>query len=507
MPETAALDPRTAEHPAVRDIAVIDVGSNSVRLVHFRLEGRALWPIFNEKVMAGLGRGVRETHRLNPEGVEIALRALKRFQRLLDAKGVAERHVVATAAVRNAEDGPDFVARVAELTGFEIRTLSGEDEAELSAAGVIAGIPDADGVMGDLGGSSLELTPVHGGSPGPGTTLALGPQEVFDGDTWDRDAVSATIDERLVGGGVLDGQGGTFYAVGGAWRTLAQLAFARFDHPLNVVHQFELDTAETEELVRLAIRLSPASLRGTPGISSRRVTTLPYAAQLLRRIMKLGAFSSLVFSAYGLREGVLAAGLPDAVLALDPLIAGTDAMARPGAPTPGFGQALAAWIDPALQQVENAFSAERDRVLHEAAARLTDLGARLHPDHRADLARDSVLYSPLAGITHPERAFLAAAIHFRYAGKRAELDLHPEFKLLDHAQLDIAQMLGQTLRLGAKLSGRSPRLLGRFTLRVTQHEVRLDVAESVRDLYVERSVALLGDLAGAIGREGVVRYV
>ena len=506
--DPVSIEPLIAETAIHRDIAVIDVGSNSVRLVHFRVEGRALWPIFNEKVMAGLGRGVHDTGNLHPEGREIALRALKRFQRLLDAKGVGNRHVVATAAVRNARDGQDFVAEVAETTGLTVQVLSGADEARLSALGLIAGIPDADGMMGDLGGSSLELTLIDKGMPREGRTFALGPQEVLDGDRFDSAAAEAVIDAQLAGDSdLVSGRGGTFYAIGGAWRSLAQLAFVRFDYPLHVVHQFALDASEARELARLATRLSAASLLGTPGLSSRRVATLPYAALLLRRVIHHGGFSRVVFSAYGVREGVLASGLPAGLLATDPLIAGAEAMARPSSPAPDFGRALAAWIAPAMREVETAFDPARDRVLQEAGARLTDLGARFHPDHRAELARDTVLYAPFAGATHAERAFLAAAIHYRYAGKRGELEAHAEFALLDETQHNVAQMMGCALRLGAKLSGRATRLLDRFTLSVSADAVLLQVDESVRDLYVERSLSLLDNLAGAIGRRSDVAYV
>jgi exopolyphosphatase/guanosine-5'-triphosphate,3'-diphosphate pyrophosphatase len=507
LDDPASIEPLIAETAIHRDIAVIDVGSNSVRLVHFRVEGRALWPIFNEKVMAGLGRGVRVTGKLHPEGRDIALRALKRFQRLLDAKGVRERYAVATAAVRNATDGPAFVEEVAELTGLKVRVLQGEEEAYHAALGLVAGVPTAHGVMGDLGGSSLELTPILNGVPQPGRTYALGPQEVIDGPDFDPDATLATIDERLAEGGMLSGQGGAFYAIGGAWRALAHLAFARFDYPLHVVHEFALSAEEVRELARLVTRLSPASLQGTPGLSSRRIETLPYAALLLRRIMRHGKFDSIVFSAYGVREGVLAAGLPPELLATDPLIAGAETMARPSSPSPDFGRALAAWIAPAMREVETAFDPARDRVLQEAGARLTDLGARFHPDHRAELSRDTILYAPFAGVTHAERAFLAAALHYRYAGKRAELDNHGEFHLLDETQHNVAQMMGCALRLGAKLSGRATRLLDQFTLTVTPEEVRLTVDESVRDLYVERSLSLLDNLAGAINRRAQVDYV
>lgn len=499
--------PEFAENAVERDIAVIDVGSNTVRLVHFRLEGRAVWPVFNEKVMAGLGRGLRQRGTLHPENTDIALRALKRFERLLDAKGVSERYAVATAAVRNAADGPEFVARVAAETRFKLRVLSGAEEGSLSALGLVTGIPGAHGMMGDLGGSSLELTPIDDGVPGDGQTFALGPQEAIPPGKWDADAVGAIIDERLREDGVLRGQGGAFYAIGGAWRSVAQLAFARSDYPLRVAHQFRIDAKGVRELTRLASRLSTASLAGIPGISNRRAPTIPYAALLLSRIVEMGKFSHVVFSAYGLREGVLMQGLPAAVQAIDPLIAGAEALARPVAPTPDFGRSLAGWIAPAMAEVATVFTPRRDRVLQEAAARLADLGARRHPDHRLELTRDSVLYAPFAGIDHAERAFLAAVMHHRYGGKRGALGDLPVFHLIDEAQHDVAQMLGCTLRLGAKLSGRSASLLDRFTLRVEPGLVCLDIDESVHDLYIERAVSLLGTLAAAIGRKSEVRYL
>lgn len=495
-----------AENAIERDVAVIDVGSNSVRLVHFRLEGRALWPIYNEKVMAGLGEGVRETGRLNPKGVDIALRALKRFQRLLDAKAVSDLHIVATAAVRNAEDGPDFVQQVAEQTGLEVRVLTGAQEGEMSALGLVAGIPDAHGMTGDLGGSSLEITPLVNGRPQAGKTFPLGPQEVLGAKGWEYSRAKRKIEKRLDGIDFTGTEGTTFYAVGGAWRALAQLAFARSGYPLRVVHQFGLDEKQARQLTRLAARLSPASLEGIPGIGRRRAATLPYAALLLRRLIKRGGFGRIVFSAYGLREGVIMAGQPESLRDQDPLVAGAEALARPAAPAPAFGRALAAWLRPVMEPLEPVFSPRRDWLLLEAASRLADMGARMHPDHRTDLARETVLYAPFAGIEHAERAFLAAVTHYRHGGSVHAMEVMDAPHLMSEAQHERAQFLGLALRLAAKLSGRSEALLGRFTLSTEADRLLLQVDESVRDLYVERSISQLGGLAGIIGRDAVVEY-
>ena len=504
IPDPSAISQELAVE---RDIAVIDIGSNTVRLVHFRLQGRAICPVYNEKVMAGLGQGVRTTGKLNQEGREIALRALKRFQRILEAKGVSDIHTVATAAVRNADDGPEFVQEIANRSGFDVRILSGREEGEISALGLLAGIPDAHGMTGDLGGSSLELTPINNGVAGQGRTLALGPQEVLGTEEWDYDDARHKIDRRLDKYG-LDGRPGqTFYAVGGAWRTLAHLAFAHENHPLKVVHQFEMTASEVDTITNLAIQASPASLEGTPGISRRRAVTLPYAALLLRRIVHRGNFARVSFSAYGLREGVLLENMPEGIRDQDPLIAGAEALARPIAPAPGFGIALANWLRPMLGELEPVFSPRRDQILRESACRLADFGARMHPDHRAELARDTVLYAPVAGLSHPERAFLGAALHFRHGGTARTLDSHAIARLMDANQRRMAECLGLCLRLGSKLSGRSVSLLERFCIGFESGKLCVTVQESVHDLYVERSVTQLKTIGGLIGVETEVRYV
>ena len=490
-----------AENAVTRDAAVIDVGSNSVRMVHFRLEGRALWPVFNEKVMAGLGEGVRKTGRLNPDGVEIALAALKRFSILLDAKGVHDRRAVATAAVRDAEDGPAFAERVLMETDFELKTLSGAEEGRLSCVGLAAGIPGAHGVVGDLGGSSLELAPVIHGAPRPALSVGLGPQAAWRGES-DRKTIKKRIENRLDEVDWLRGHGGDFYAIGGAWRALAYLSMAERGDPLHVVHQYTLQRPEADRILRLAERLSPASLTGVAGISSRRAPVMPYAAYLMRRVLKRGRFDRLVFSAYGLREGVLMDGAPDAIMEADPLIAGAEALARPGASSPSFGRALADWIEPALAQIEPVFPARRHRILQAAASRLADLGARLHPDHRADLVRDLLLYAPFAGINHRERVFLAAALHYRYGGKRSVLDGLAAMGLLGEDGHAAAEALGLALRLGATLSGRSENLLAHFRLEADAATIRLTPDETGRELVFYKAENLLGALASATGRKG-----
>lgn len=495
-----SVDP-TSNESERRDAAVIDVGSNSVRLVLFRVEGRALWPVFNEKTMAGLGRGARETGRLNPEGVEAALRTLKRFAALLDAKGVEARQAVATAAVRDCEDGPDFVARVREETGLEIQVLSGEEEGRLSALGVLAGIGQADGLAGDLGGSSLEFARLSGRKAGEAITLPLGPLAVLS-DAGDIKAFRPVVDEALERAApLLESSGPTFYAVGGAWRSFASLAMALNDYPLHLLHQYTLSAAQIAKTADFAVSQSDTSLASIPGVSSKRAGMLGYAALLLKRIVRRGEFKEVVFSANGLREGVVCARDMRLVSDGDPLVSGAEALARNAAPEPAFGRVLGDWIQPVFDGEADGFGPGRDAVLRQSAARLADMGARMHPDHRADLSATQTLYAPFGGVTHRERAFLALSVHHRYAGKKQRDESCPSRRLLNDDEEMAALKLGLALRLGAAISGRSARVLQSFALESTKTELVLKVNPGAEALVVERARQRFDQLAGALGLE------
>ncbi len=496
--------PSTALPTGQRDVAVIDIGSNSVRLVQFRVQGRALWPVFNEKASAGLGRGASETGKLNPEGVETAMRALKRFAVLLDAKGVTDRRAVATAAVRDCSDGPDFVARANAETGFEIEVLTGEEEGRRSAIGVLNGVGEAHGLTGDLGGSSLELTRLEGREVGAAQTLPLGPLAV---GTEDLKAAKKVIKAQLkTATDALKTSGSTFYAVGGAWRAFAQLAMAiDEDYPLRMLHQYRLTRREAEQVADFALTQSEASLAMVPGVSERRAAVLPYAALLLKRILKAGDFETVVISANGLREGVVCHGDPGLYQLDDPLISGAEALAAQSGPEAGLGQALHQWVDPVFSQQDRLFEEGRDSTLRAAACRLADIGARLHPDHRADLATTQILYAPFGGVTHTERAFLALTIYHRYAGRRQRPPECAARRLLDDEREAAALALGLALRLGAALSGRSARVLRAFDLSRDGDTLVLGFDPDAEALIVERALGRFEQLANALGLAWEVR--
>jgi exopolyphosphatase/guanosine-5'-triphosphate,3'-diphosphate pyrophosphatase len=483
---------------APRDAAVIDIGSNSVRLVVYRLEGRAIWTVFNEKVLAGLGRDLGDGGKLNPEGVAQTLAALKRFRAVLEAVKPAETFIAATAAVREAKDGAAFVEKIKAETGFTTRVLSGEEEARYAAVGVLAGTPDATGVVGDLGGASLELIRLENTGAGLGVTLPLGPFSLGLSDGFDLERVRRLCAQRLAPVAQAF-KTDVFHAVGGAWRNLALLHMRLSDYPLHVVHQYSISRGEALDAARLVAHQSRNSLDRIEGMSKKRSETLPYAAVVLEQLIEALDLKRIEISAYGVREGLLFEAMPPGVRRLDPLIEGCASLGARQGVADELGAALDVWLAPALGALPPCFG-ERDAVLASAACRLADLGARLHPDHRADLVFEQVLRAPIAGQTHAERAFLAAATFARHATAFTPPDLAVLERLLSPARLKRARAVGAAIRLGCDLSGRSAPLLARSRLIIDKGDLLLTAEPGYADLLLgEQTAKRAGNLANLLG--------
>jgi exopolyphosphatase/guanosine-5'-triphosphate,3'-diphosphate pyrophosphatase len=480
------------------DAAVIDVGSNSVRLVIYRIDGRAMTPILNEKVMAGLGRDLPRTGALAPAGIEAALRALKRFATLIEAQGVARVFPVATAAVRDASDGRAFAERVQAEVGIPLRILTGHEEAHLSALGVRAGVAEANGIVGDLGGASLELIKIEPNAADQGETFSLGPFTLASEDGFDYARVQERVAAALSRSSVLTDGGGDFYAVGGAWRALGRIDIALTQHPLGVLHFHEMTRAQVLKVAELVRKQSKRSLEKLEEAAAKRADTLPYAAVVLEQVMIKGGFERVILSAFGLREGVLLERMSAEALRIDPLVAAAEALAGRAPKTRAFGRALEQWIAPMFAERALVFPERRERTLRGAAARLADVGGPLHPDQRIEIMYDLILRAPLAAISHVERAFLAAAIHHRYTKSQPR---HAEayLRLLSEEQQSAALALGAALRLGAELSGRSESLLAAFEISAEKGRLRLRAARKVAHLFTETGQRRLDAAAAALG--------
>jgi exopolyphosphatase/guanosine-5'-triphosphate,3'-diphosphate pyrophosphatase len=446
-----------------RPVAVIDVGSNSVRLVVYSGMTRTPIPLHNEKVICALGRGLEKTGQLNSEGVGMAFDTVARFVSIARALDVERIDTLATAAVRDAEDGTAFAKALEKRCGIKVQILTGKQEARRSALGVLCGTPDADGVVADLGGGSLELVRIGGGDMSEHTTMPLGLLRLSEASEGNRGKALSIINKALdKHKWVSKSKDKTLFAVGGAWRTLARVCIAQMDYPLHVLDNFTLDRPEAIALFDVISRLSPKSLEQIKGISRSRVTTLPLAAAVLERLLEINKPRVLCFSIYGMREGQFFKSLPEAVRHQDPLISLAAEIARGAGRSPEAGHETFAWMAPLFKD-----EAPRQKKLRLAACLLRDVWWTEHPDYRAEQAFLRVLRLPFLGLDHEDRAGLALALYYRYASTPSEPIIKQAHTLLDDSRIHRIQTIGLALRLAYSLSAGAPGEVQKTALRIS----------------------------------------
>lgn len=436
-------------------IGIVDIGSNSIRLCVYDIAHRVPVPLFNEKAICSLGQGLGGSGRLNPEGVESALAAVGRFVALCRAMEVSRLDILATAAVRDASDGDEFVREVERRYKVEIKVLSGAQEAKMAAMGVLCGTPDADGIVADLGGGSLELVTVQDQDFGRWDTMPLGLLRLAESSGEDRVKAGAIVDGHLKALPWLnEGKGRNLYAVGGAWRAIARICIAQTQHPLTVLDNFSLDAREALRILDLVSSQSRKSLEKVPGVSRKRVSGLPLAALVLEKVVRAIQPSRLVFSIYGMREGQFFKRLPDKMKSENPLLAVCRQMATLNSRFPEHGEELRTWMAPLFPN-----ETPRETQLRHATCLLSDIFWNEHPDYRAEQAFLRILRLPFMGVGHRHRAAIAFAIYCRYQGNEDSPVIERAIGLVEEAWLRRARIIGMALRLAHTLSGGAPNLL------------------------------------------------
>lgn len=473
-------------------IGVVDVGSNSVRMVIFEGGRRCPAMVFNEKVLCGLGAELAQTGRLSPDGIERAIRALKRFVALAPGLNVGALAGVATAAVREAEDGPDFVERVRRETNIRLDVASGQDEARLAAQGVLFGDPAARGLVIDLGGASLELCPIRAGKPGKGVTTPLGPQRL--GDITDRAAARRSIAETLAPHVARYRPAGQhLFLVGGAWRALGRVQIERAEHPMSVLHEYTFSPAAAVTCADFILGADPDDLASIPGVPSGRVGTLPHAALLLQELIATFEPENISISGFGLREGICFECLPDAVSGQDPLLSTCEGQEFTRARAPGFGRELGRWLRGALPAHDEA-----EKRLIRAASHLVDVSWRAHPDYRATACLEVVTRVNVSGAGHRGRAYIAAMLLNRYKGGKKAMAGAPEMALLSEEEITRAAALGALMRLACTISGATPGYLPLCPVTLEEDRLCLKASRSSRVFLGEEVEKRLAQAARAL---------
>ena len=488
---------------ALSRVGVIDIGSNSVRLVVFDGAARSPAYFYNEKIMCGLGAGMSETGRLNSDGKRRAFSAISRFQMLAEGMGLPPLTAVATAAMREAEDGAEFRAEVEAATGLRIWVIDGEEEARLSAQGVLLGWPGSYGLVCDIGGSSMELAEIAKGRVGRRVSSDLGPLKLRDlsGGKKARTAViKDTVDQLSQ---TLGTQRDRLFLVGGSWRAIARIDMHRQNYPLHVLHEYRMTSKSVQATVKFIEKSDLEALRGECNLSSARMSLVPYAAEVLRRLVQVFKPKDIAVSSYGIREGLLYEQMPQALRDRDPLIESCRFAEAKDARLPGFGKKLFKFVFPIFRNCSEA----RLRMV-KAACLLHDVSWRAHPDYRAETCFDNATRANLGGLSHAERVFLGLALLHRYRNKREGTRFENLYSLLDDPGKQDAEILGKAMRFGSML-WMSETSQGGASLEWQPKKkiLRLLLTRQARPLFGEVAESRFASLASSLGAQTEIKQV
>ncbi len=481
-------------------VAIIDIGSNSVRLVVYEGLSRSPTPLFNEKILCGLGAHLATTGRLDDEAVDRALAALRRFRVLAHQAGADHVYTLATAAAREAENGPEFVQQAQAILGSDIHILTGAEEARFAALGIECGFLHPCGVSADMGGGSVELTAVDDQPVGEGVTLPLGGLRLQDQSGNSVAKAREIVRAALEGNSVLKkAKGSTFYAVGGTWRALGRLHMARCRYPLHVMHNYEISADEARKLCRRLMRDHGAAIRGIEAVSANRRALLPFGAVLLSEVISVMKPEKIVFSALGVREGYLYSLLPQKVKEADPLITAAEEMAVLRSRSPRHARELVRWTRNAFRTFGIKETRDEERY-RKAACLLADISWRSHPEYRGDQSLNLISNGSFVGVDHPGRAYLALASYFRHEGLMSD-DVSPDIiRIAPDRTADRAKILGALFRVAYLLSAAMPDVLPRVAFQKDGDDAYcLTLPQELANFQGERLDKRLGGLGATLG--------
>ncbi len=477
-------------------IAVIDVGSNSVRLVVYYGARRAPLQFFNEKVVCGLGRGLVGSGMLHSDGRKRALNAIRRFAGIAERMGVRDIHTVATAAVRNARDGSDFCDEVLLETGLKLRVVTGEEEGALSAQGVFFCQPNAEGLVCDMGGSSMELAQITNREVTLSKTSGLGPLQLQN--FADEEALDEKIETQLSALTKDFKPPETLYLIGGTIRAIASLDMALKAYPLDVLNEYSLPVADFRGLLHWVISTDMTRIKALDAVASDRLDFVKIVARVLLGLLEKITPKEIRFSSFGIREGVLFENMPPRIQRRDPLIEACQFFERSNARFKDFGTTLYAWVLPLFGKLDE----KRNRLIW-AACLLHDVTWAAHPSYRAEASFDYATRANLAGLDHHERIFLAVALIHRYKNKHGVERLADLNILLSEADQAEAEVLGRAMRLGAMLGGPDVAHMGQLQMKAGALILTID-PQSAR-LMGEMVEHRLQALAKALGKTATLQ--
>ncbi len=485
--------PETGAFHYLRKLGVIDIGSNSVRMVIFDGAARSPAYFFNEKILCGLGSGLGHSGRLHSEGRLRAISAIERFVNMAHAMEVPQLTLIATAAVRSASDGLLFCDEIKRKTGKEINIIDGIEEARLSAQGVMLGWPGAYGLVCDLGGSSMELAEINEGTVGKCLTSELGPlilKELKGGRKNRKHHIKETMAKLAA---EMGPQHNRLFLVGGSWRAFAKIDMLRRDYPLHVMHEYRISLSSVKKTIKFIETSELEEIRKKCGITEARIALVPMACEILSRLVGSFKPKDIAISSYGIREGLLYENMPQELRDRDPLIEACYFSEAKDARVPGSGNHLYKFVLPLFSRP----SKELKRLIH-AACLLHDVSWRANPDYRAEICFDNATRSNLGGLKHSERIFLGIALMYRYRSKPTGSQFENLIWLLEPKFIHQAKVLGKAMRLGAMLWVNGSKQPAHLDWRPRSKQLTLKLNSIGESLFGEVAEARYFSLANAI---------
>ncbi|MDO9059954.1 MAG: exopolyphosphatase, partial [Bradyrhizobium sp.] len=362
------------------------------------------------------------------------------------------------------------------------------------------------GIVGDLGGGSLELIDVHGNRVRRGVTLPLGSLALQDVSQKSLKRAERIVKADLAGVEQLKaGRGRTFYAVGGTWRALARIHIIQSGYPLRVMHGYSIPAAEALDFAQRLRRLAAVDmLADIEAVADARRPLLTYAALVLEYIIRVAQPKTIVFSTFGVREGLLYARLPQAERSRDGLTCAAQTLNELLSRSARHAEELIGWTD-RLVRVVKLKETEEDRRLRHTACLLSDIGWRVHPDYRGEQTLNLITNGNFGSISHQGRAFVALSVFYRYAGL-SEQNEPPAIiqQLVPPAMVERARLLGAAFRVAHLISAARPGVLPLTHFRSQGRALTLVFEHRMVDLVADRVGSRFKQLARLVGRAGSI---
>ena len=480
-----------ADHPKGL-VAVIDIGSNSVRMVVYHSLKRVPLPVFNEKYMCALGKGLAKSGKLNAAGIKQAEIAIARFLVMANRLEVASLDIIATAAVRDAKDGAAWVKSLEKQFGIKVTVISGTREAELAAKAVLSSFHEPFGISADLGGGSMELAAVERDRIGEVASCHLGNLRVLDATDGKREKMEDLIRTELKTIPWLkEVQPPTIYAIGGGFRALGKLHIKKTQYPLNLVHEYAMSKRSVSQMCERLTSMSQSEIAALPGLSPKRVQTIVPTALVLQKLLSVTGAHEVRFSVSGIREGFFYDLLGPRVQKEDPLLASATDLAALIGRAGNYAKELYDWMSPLLGSEPATWQR-----LRMALCTLSELAWAIDPNFRANWAYHRIIQSSLKGIDHKERLMLALALYHRYQtrwkGDKSEISL------LDERERLWARCVGLAANLAFQLSGGRGGNLYHAKLAFHDSKVSLKLDADAAPLFTETVEKRLDGLGDAL---------